>query len=83
MVDTEVKSKSPLGCTCGLLYEIRKVHGKQNCRYLNYPYPGSRDAIVQDCKCPTAQNVQGKGILNNGQVFYWVAGVCSLHGELK
>lgn len=83
MIDLQPKLANPEGCTCGLLWQIRKIHGKRNCPHLVHPYPGSPQAVADGCECPVKQNDHGKGFLQNRQLFYWISGRCTLHGEMS
>lgn len=44
--------------------------------------PGSPEAIAAGCLCPVLDNRHGVGWFVRGQVQYWYAEDCPLHGAL-
>ena len=44
------------------------------------PNPASKEAIEQVCTCPRMDNNNGKGIMMNGDVCFWMNDSCPLHG---
>lgn len=41
--------------------------------------PGSREAIEAGCTCPRMDNINGKGVLIDGQICFWYNPECPYH----
>lgn len=44
------------------------------------PTPGSDAALEVGCSCPVLDNAHGRGFPWNGEIAFWIAGDCILHG---
>ena len=62
------------------------VPGTENFDMSNFnstPNPGSPEAVSAGCTCPVMDNAHGKGFMFCGQLAFYMAGDCPLHGDKK